>query len=340
MPIPLIFIGIAAVTGATGLGSTVKAGFDQAHARKVNMNSDERIQAAANRLEGLRTQCGTALQHLGEEKVAVLDQSIKAFLDTFTKIKNVDFTASEGLLELNKLHVDQKTFDDLGEMQNFASSLVTGSLAGAAGGALTAFGAYSAAGIFATASTGTAISTLGGAAATNATLAFFGGGSLAAGGLGMAGGAAVLGGLVAGPALMVMGLITGAKAGKNLENAKANAAQADVICEQLETGASQCIAIRRRTYMFYSLLARLDSYFLPYIHAMQYIVQTEGIDYTAYSAEHKKTIAAAASIAATIKAVLDTPILSDDGDLTEESNSILLKSALQIPIMEEKDLKD
>ena len=338
MPIPLIFIGIAAITGATGLGTTVKAGFDQAHARKVNMNSDERIQVAANRLEGLRTQCGAALQHLGEEKVSVLDQSIKDFLETFTKIKNVDFTASEGLLELSKLHVDQKTFDDLGEMQNFASSLMTGSLAGAAGGALTAFGAYSAAGIFATASTGTAISTLGGAAATNATLAFFGGGSLAAGGLGMAGGAAVLGGLVAGPALMVMGLITGAKAGKNLENAKANAAQADVICEQLETGASQCIAIRRRTCMFYSLLARLDSYFLPYIHAMQHIVQTEGVDYAAYSTEHKKTIAAAASIAATIKSVLDTPILSDDGGLTEESNSILLKSALQIPSMEEKDL--
>ena len=45
------------------------------------------------------------------------------------------------------------------------------------------------------ASTGTSIASLSGAAATNATLAFFGGGSLAAGGLGMAGGTAVLGGL-------------------------------------------------------------------------------------------------------------------------------------------------
>ena len=80
----------------------------------------------------------------------------------------------------------------------------------AAGGSLAAFGAYSAATTFATASTGTAIASLSGAAASNATLAFFGGGSLAAGGLGMAGGAAVLGGLVAGPALLVMGIIIGA----------------------------------------------------------------------------------------------------------------------------------
>lgn len=72
---------------------------------------------------------------------------------------------------------------------------------------------------------GTAISALSGVAASNATLAFFGGGSLAAGGLGMAGGAAVLGGLVAGPALLVMGVIIGAKGGKNLEEAKTQSAE-------------------------------------------------------------------------------------------------------------------
>ena len=44
-----------------------------------------------------------------------------------------------------------------------------------------------------TASTGTAISTLSGAAATKATLAWLGGGALATGGLGIAGGAVVLG---------------------------------------------------------------------------------------------------------------------------------------------------
>ena len=70
---------------------------------------------------------------------------------------------------------------------------------------------------FASASTGTAISTLSGAAATNATLAFFGGGSLATGGLGMAGGMYVLGGLVAGPALMVMGMITEAKSKEKID---------------------------------------------------------------------------------------------------------------------------
>lgn len=46
---------------------------------------------------------------------------------------------------------------------------------------------------FGTAGTGTAISSLSGAAAANATLAWLGGGTLVAGGLGIAGGAIVVG---------------------------------------------------------------------------------------------------------------------------------------------------
>jgi len=59
-------------------------------------------------------------------------------------------------------------------------------------GALTGFTVTTLVAAFGTASTGTAISGLSGAAATNATLAWLGGGSLAAGGGGVAAGAAVL----------------------------------------------------------------------------------------------------------------------------------------------------
>lgn len=322
MPLPLLFIGIAVATGATGVGKTIKAGVDQSNAKKINASSNERIENAANRLDAHRKLCGVSLQNLGEEKVFVLSGSIKSFLESFEQIKNVDFVESEGLRELNKLHIDGKEFAELGEMSKFSLSLAKGTATGAAGGAIAAFGAYSAATTFATASTGTAIASLSGVASTNATLAFFGGGSLATGGLGVAGGTAVLGGLVAGPALLVMGFVVGAKAGKALEDAKANAYKANEICEELKNGAIQCIAIRRRTYMFYSLLARLDAYLMPLVDKMKTIISKEGTDYSLYTKESKNTIACAASAAVTVKSILDTPVLTDNGNLTAESESV------------------
>lgn len=319
MPLPLLFVGVAAATGSLGLGSTIKAGMDATKARSVNKNANEIVEESTEWLNSQRFACGRSLQQLGEEKIFVLSSTVTEFLDTFQKIKNVDFRGSEGLEELKKFHVDAHTFTEMRSLVNFAGSLAGGTIAGTAGGALVAFGAYGAAQALAAASTGTAIASLSGAAATNATLAFFGGGSLAAGGLGMAGGTAVLGSLVAGPALMVMGLIAGNAAKKNLEKAYTNRAEAIQISTQLQAAGKQCEAIRRRTYMFYNLLARLDTYFLPLIYKMEDIVEKEGEDYRYYSPESKKAIASCASVAVSVKSVLDTPLLTDDGLLTEES---------------------
>lgn len=319
MPLPLFFIGAAVTTGVFGAGKTVGAVMDNSKADSINKLANKSVEMARQEMERQRSEVSAALSSLGEAKIFTLSHNVMSFLDTFEKIKNVDFTESSGLEELNNLHIEQKDFEELKQLGHFATSITGGAAAGIAGGALTAFGAYSAASTLASASTGAAIATLHGAAATNATLAFFGGGSLASGGLGMVGGTMVLGGLVAGPALLVMGLIVGAKAEEKLEKALANQAQAEEITEALNTVSAQCSAIRRRTYMFYNLLAHLDSLFLQQIWNMEDIVKNEGTDYRMYKPESKKAIAICASTACSIKAVLDTPLLSEDGNLTTQS---------------------
>ena len=322
MALPLLFIGAAVATGAVGGTKTIKAVSDNSKAGQINEIANQSIESARDELDRQRKEVGKALESLGKEKLTILNRNVTDFVTTFEKIKNIDFQSSIGLEELKNLHIDQNTFQELKELGSFALGVAGGAAAGAVGGALTAVGAYGAAMTFATASTGTAISTLSGVAATNATLAFFGGGSLASGGLGMVGGMYVLGGLVAGPALMVMGMITEAKSKEKLEKALSNKAQADEIVESLNAASVQCSAIRRRTYMFYNLLAHLDALFLPQIWNMQDIVENEGVDYRAYTLESKKAIAAAASTACTIKAVLDTPILTTEGELTEASEKV------------------
>jgi hypothetical protein len=83
---------------------------------------------------------------------------------------------------------------------------------GAGVSAAAAVGSWSLVTLLGSASTGTAIASLSGAAATNATLAWFGGGALAAGGGGMAAGMMTLGGIVAVPLLVFTAWSTHSKA--------------------------------------------------------------------------------------------------------------------------------
>jgi hypothetical protein len=317
--IPAAIIAIGAGLAALGVGKSIKAGVDTSEANDVNARANRTINDAKNHLETCRKASNTALEALGGKKLAVMNDSVTRFVNAFERLHNVDFQNSVGLDEIG---IDKQSFNELREMGGYAASILGGTAGGVAGGALAAFGAYSGAMAFGAASTGTAIATLSGAAATNATLAFLGGGSLAAGGLGMAGGAAVLGGLVAGPALAIMGFVVGAKASENLDKAYSNLAEARKAAEELNTAAVLCDGIKARSQLFVSLLNSLDTLFVPFIIGLEQLEASRGLDYRSYSSDEKKTVSAAASLAKAVKTVLDTPILTTEGKLTDESKEI------------------
>ena len=95
-------------------------------------------------------------------------------------------------------------------------------------GVATAVAAYGLVGTLASAGTGTAISVLSGAAAKSATLAWLGGGTLAAGGGGVAVGTAVLGGLFVVPAILVLGFLGLKKAGDYENKVEEEIAKLDI----------------------------------------------------------------------------------------------------------------
>ena len=108
MPLPVFFIGAAVATGGAGVVKSVKAGIDARTATKMNEDANALVESTTARLNAHRESCGTALSNLGEEKVFVLENSMKTFLDTFTKLKNVDFKETEGLSELSKMRIDRE----------------------------------------------------------------------------------------------------------------------------------------------------------------------------------------------------------------------------------------
>lgn len=113
----------------------------------------------------------------------------------------------------------------------------TGAAAGAAVGSAAAYATFVATASFGTASTGAAISGLSGVAATNATLALLGGGTLAAGGAGVSGGTMVLAGIIAAPTIILL-------AGGLFWIAKRNRKQQQEFAAKLDEAEAELAATR------------------------------------------------------------------------------------------------
>ncbi|WP_405976918.1 hypothetical protein [Streptomyces sp. NBC_00158] len=165
--------------------------------------NEERFKELQRRRKKLERHIRQEAEEQERRRRAVYDRALVPFQEVFARLKHVDLAELAAVEPAGTGVADV----ELRELRHVAAtavaSLTGGALAGAGVGAV----AYAAVGAFATASTGAAISGLSGAAATSATLAWLGGGSLAAGGGGVAAGTVVMGALVAGPALLAAGVL-------------------------------------------------------------------------------------------------------------------------------------
>ena len=231
MAIPVLLWGAAAALAATGVVKGAGAISDINKAKEIGERAERRYKRRMRELDEVRDETNEKFTHLGELKVSIFNNQINHILQVMRNSSNKqvksalkDFHSTFSLTELKEIESMVQTSLELST--NFGSSAITGALAG--------LGAYGSVPLIATASTGTAISTLSGAAATNATLAWLGGGSLAAGGFGMAGGMIALGGIVAGPALAVGGFMLASKAEEALTQSHEYDAKVDEAIGQLD----------------------------------------------------------------------------------------------------------
>ena len=313
MPIPLLLI--VPIIGA-GLGAVkgTKGGLDLGKARKLKNNNKNRISFYTEKSEFARQDANKALDNLGKLKIDILDNSIKEFLESFSKLKNLnvkDVDACDKKLVSDK-SIPLDNVNDLKILAKDVSEVIaTTTIAGAA----TGFGAYALTEKFAMSGTGVAIKTLSGAAAKNATLAYLGGGPMAAGGLGIAGGTVVFGGLITTPALIVAGKMVESIGKKEISLAKGEAAKIDVYAEEMNSAAMLSLAVRRTAFALYLKLAQLNSKLYLSNVKLKEIIEQQGCDFSQYDNDTKKEVENIISIALTIKLLLDTPVLNEDGSL-------------------------
>ena len=198
MPIPLIpalIAGGVAIVAAIGGKKAYDAYKDRDEAEKVNKEAQSLYDNARAELDKERLSTQKSLEDLGKLKFEIYQNKVIPFQDIFSKIINLPKE-----IKINgedKKFITKEELEKMKEVNLSLTEVVGGGITALGAGGLTGLAAYGGVATFGAASTGTAISTLSGAIATNATLAWFGGGALGVGGLGIAGGVAVLGGIVA-----------------------------------------------------------------------------------------------------------------------------------------------
>ena len=292
--IPLIIGGVSLLAGGYGVKKGVDAKADFDRAKTIGSRAQRRHRQAVAALEAERERTNQAFTELGERKLHIFSHQIKAMVDAIKRRKNARASMQDFEQSISRLDVPEMERMVTGSLQ-----IERGLASGAVSGALMGLGAYGSVGMLATASTGTAIASLSGAAATNATLAWLGGGALSAGGLGMAGGTAVLGGFVAGPAIAITGLVMASKAEEALSKAYDYESEVDQSIAKIDGMQAVLQGLQANAREMGTTLARLAAHF-------DQCLQGDALDSDA-------GFARMLAVGKALKAVLDTPILEADG---------------------------
>lgn len=319
MPIPFLIGAAALAVGGLGVAGGLAAKETMDQAKALGKKGERLIEDAKRRCDFAKEEAEKTVEELGNTKAYVLSNNMNDFAVEYRKLENLDYDEYIEFEKLRDFTPQSNRFRTLAQASFTALDLSKGYGGGLAGGGLTALGAYGAVGLLGTASTGTAIGTLGGAAATNATLAWLGGGSLATGGLGIAGGTAVLGGIVAAPALLVGAFFLNCKAEEAMNKAKTYYAKAEVEAEKFNSARSLYLAIDERAEDIIDVLVHLDELFGDEIVKMQEVISLKGTNVREFTRAERAYIADAASTAQTLCTIIDTPLCREDGTLDPKS---------------------
>lgn len=321
MAVPFILGGLALATSVFGAKKAYDGYQDKRAAEELDNNAKAIFDYAKEKLDIARKNAEQALENLGHAKLHIHQNSFKEFIDIFSKLKNVesdDFSKDD--LKFNINEFIEFTKEDVIDF----TKLATGGIASLGAGALAGLGAYGGVGLLASASTGTLISTLSGAAATNATLAWLGGGSLAVGGYGMAGGMAVLGGIVAAPVLAVGGFLYSKVGEQAFDEAKSNLHKAKAAASEMDTVRIATTAISSIVNESLIAIQNLDGILIKELQTFKLMIIRES-DYSKFTNGEKAYTQFIVNLVKAISGICKVNVLTEDGIVNKE-----FKKAVQI----------
>ena len=265
------------------------------------------------------------LKHLVNDFFYCLKQLEQRYKEKFYKIEtdaNISSDMRQQFIKMEEFVNNLKTAGKM-EKSEIAGSTLMVATSGVAAAIGTPAAVTAAVGSLATASTGTAISTLGGAAAQNAILAWLGGGSIASGGGGIAAGPVVLGSITTvatGGVLLIAGTLTYAwHASKKLTDVVKQAAEIAENAKKIERSWAVFDGILKRTQEIKNITEKLAAKAKTSFSRLKQLVDI----FDCENDIHAKAFQETAFLMKALIDIINAQILDEEGNLSAAGLNVI-----------------
>ena len=285
------------------------------------VNQAKRAHRSANReLEAANKKSKELVEELFDFKIECATGLIETALTTLEscqKINKSETRLSKDVFESFK----SKSMPSLEDYSITASDAISTGVKGTVAGTALSLGSLSAVSAYGAASTGTAITALSGAAAQNATLAWFGGGAISAGGAGIAGGTLVLGGIALAPLAIIGAFKYASHAEKKLTDAYDFDNKIDEIIVTIKAAIEIAASLDNHVQLYYSSLKKIADYTSEINEHLNSLIESNA-DESDIDFDKKALIL----FIKAIKRLLEIELFNNNQEPTEESIRVISHS--------------
>ncbi|MDE5791701.1 MAG: hypothetical protein K2H96_10800 [Muribaculaceae bacterium] len=290
-------------------------------ANEKKEKADKIVKETTKKIEQVRFLANNRLETFGRARCEMLKTTVGRFIRIVNSLKN---SVKEKEYDLSSsLSIKENDFKELETVEmngsNILATTVTGGSVAAAALAGVPAAVNASVAALCSASTGTAINQLSGAAARQATLAWLGGGPVAAGGGGVAAGTVVLG-AITWTVTGVMALASaGIVAGKIYSQKHTEAENYLAEIQKWEAKSLAAIEVMNGVVMrsdeLLSVTSRLEGRIIPVLDDLESLVSS----FDPQNQNHVKVFQRAAILVKSMSELAQTPLLDENGNLNKQS---------------------
>ncbi|MGL2406323.1 sortase [Helicobacter pylori] len=298
MPLPFILAGVAIAAAGYGVKKGIDALDADCEADEFIKKAESLKEEAKRKVDNVQSSRNQALVRLGKKKLHVLSYTVSNFLDHFHQLKGHEFVINNmGMQNI------QEQVSEVPSVVNKCKEMGLSDLASLGG-------------------VGVAVGVL-------ATYGTYTGISMAA-----AGSMAVLGGIVAGPALAILGALSADEMEKKRDDAKAYYSQVEAAVKKADAMIDNLQAVRKMADLFTRQITKFDALFFSLSQDAIATMKKHHYDTSRYNQKEKDQLCVTVSTLFSLSAFLKAPIMDEHQKLNKKAQKAFILMRNQIDALE------